>query len=86
MSCEDCKNMASVPQAVYEYNMEYYKRTSMWQMIIIIILIFALVGSNAGWLWYESQFEDMEVTQENTDGYNNYIGNDGDILNGEADD
>lgn len=25
-----------------------------------------------------------EITQENTDGYNNYIGNDGDITNGET--
>ena len=26
------------------------------------------------------------ITQENADGYNNYIGNDGDIVNGNADD
>ena len=28
--------------------------------------------------------EETTITQENTDGYNNYIGNDGDITNGEA--
>jgi hypothetical protein len=47
-----------------------------------------LVASNVGWLIYESQFESTEttITQENTDGYNNYIGNDGDIINGQTDD
>jgi hypothetical protein len=53
-----------------------------------IILIVLLVASNVGWLIYESQFESTEttITQENTDGYNNYIGNDGDIINGQTDD
>lgn len=32
--------------------------------IVIIILIVALIGSNAGWIWYESQYEDVVVTQE----------------------
>ena len=52
------------------------------------MLIIALIGTNAGWLYYESQFEDVvttEIVQENADGYNNYIGNDGDIVNGETD-
>lgn len=30
--------------------------------------------------------ETTEVIQENTDGYNNYVGNDGDIINGKAND
>jgi len=55
--------------------------------ILIVILVCFLVGTNAGWLIYESQFEvvETEITQENQDGYNNYIGNDGDIYNGETD-
>ena len=32
--------------------------------IVIIILIVALLGTNAGWIWYESQYEDVVVTQE----------------------
>jgi hypothetical protein len=56
---------------------------------VIVLLIVLLVGSNIGWLVYNSQFEVVEestvITQENADGYNNYIGNDGDIVNGETD-
>ena len=47
-----------------------------------------LVGTNAAWLYYDSQLETVEkweITQENDGGYNNYIGNDGDIVNGKAD-
>ena len=29
--------------------------------------------------------EETEITQDNKDGYNNYIGNNGDINNGKAD-
>ena len=32
--------------------------------VLCIILIIALLGTNAGWLWYESQFEYYEITQE----------------------
>jgi hypothetical protein len=55
--------------------------------IIIIVLILALVGSNLAWVIYENQFatEQIEVTQENDRGFNSYIGNDGDIYNGETD-
>lgn len=30
--------------------------------ILIIILIVLLFGTNAGWIWYENQFVDMETT------------------------
>lgn len=53
--------------------------------ITTIILIVLLVASNVGWLIYESQFTDYEITQESETGTNNYIGNDGDISYGEAD-
>ena len=55
--------------------------------VALIIVIIALLGTNIGWIYYESQWEvvETEVTQENDNGYNNYIGNDGSIDNGEAD-
>lgn len=52
-----------------------------------MLLIIMLVGTNAMWIYYEAQWEVVEtteVTQDNNGGYNNYIGNDGDINNGEA--
>lgn len=88
--CNNCgtdKAPASVPFAVYESAMAQIK-SLIW---VIVLLVLLLVGSNVGWLIYESQFEVVEettetvITQENADGYNNYIGNDGDIDNGEAD-
>ena len=50
---------------------------------VIIILIVSLVGTNLAWVIYENQFVDYSetVTQENEDGVNNYIGEDGIILN-----
>ena len=87
-SCGTDKAPASVPFAVYESAMAQIK-SLIW---VIVLLVLLLVGTNAGWLVYESQFEVVEETvtettikQENADGYNNYIGNDGDIVNGKTD-
>jgi hypothetical protein len=44
-------------------------------------VIVALLATNGAWLYWESQWEDVVVTQENEDGYNNYLGNDGYITN-----
>jgi len=47
---------------------------------IIILLIALLFGSNAAWIWYESQFADEVITQEveqNADnGINRFVGGD----------
>ena len=77
-----------------EQNISYYahegmlarmERVNHRQFVVIIILIVCLVASNLAWVLYETSFEEVTVTQENTDGFNNYIGNDGDIVNGETD-
>lgn len=73
---------------VHEKTMSMVERTIRRLWITIILLIILLVGSNVAWLIYESQFEYFEtttVTQDNENGYNNYIGNDGDITNGTTD-
>lgn len=46
--------------------------------LITFILLCCCVG---GFIWYESSYEDVVVTQENSDGVNNYVGNDGSIYN-----
>lgn len=76
----------TIPYIVYEGEMARSERKHKRDFVIILILIISLVLSNAGWIYYESQWETISVTQENEDGYNNYIGNDGDIYNGETDD
>lgn len=84
MEQED-KNV-SVPYVVHEGAMARLERVVKRLWIIVILLIILLVGTNGAWIWYESQYieQTIEVTQENADGYNNYIGNDGDINNGET--
>ena len=82
---------ASVPYVVHESAMSRAERHTKALVWVIVLLIVLLVGSNGAWLWYENQFEVIEettttITQDNADGYNNYIGNDGDIVNGEAND
>ena len=56
--------------------------------ILAIVLVLLLVATNGAWIWYESQWDVVHttVTQENGEGINNFIGNDGDIIYGTADD
>ena len=88
-NCSNCKNEnvnpEAVPYIVHESAMARAERSAKRLWAVVILLIVLLVGSNGAWLWYESQFETVETTeviQENADGYNNYVGNDGDIING----
>lgn len=70
-----------IPYIAFESATARQERTIKRVWILCIILIVALIGTNAGWIYWESQWEDVVITQENADGYNNYIGNDGDITN-----
>ena len=84
------ENSLKIPFAAHESAMARAKRHTKSLIWVIVLLIVLLVGTNAGWLIYNSQFEVVEetttaITQDNADGYNNYIGNDGDIVNGKAD-
>lgn len=91
-NCETCKKAQnapeSVPYIVHESSMARMERQIKRLWITILTLIFLLVGSNCAWLWWNNQWETVEkweITQKNDGGYNNYIGNDGDIVNGETD-
>jgi len=54
------------------------------QFWIIIILIVGLIVSNGIWIWYINQFDfNSETTTLDGNGVNNYIGNDGEINNGD---
>ena len=84
------ENSLTIPFAAHESAMARAERHIKALVWVIVLLIVLLVGTNAGWLIYNSQFEVVEettatITQDNADGYNNYIGNDGDIVNGKAD-
>ena len=70
--------------------LEDYKKANKRQFIIILVIL-VMWFCTIGYLLYVlndiSSVETTEtITQENADGYNNYIGNDGDITNGKAND
>ena len=57
------------------------------RQFIIILVILGMWFATIGYLVYilnDIGTETTEVTQENSDGNNNFIGNDGDITNGES--
>lgn len=79
MSCKEIENSVSLAT---ELLMEVKKQTRRWFIAFIICLIL-LFGSNMVWLyaWNQYEFTSCEINSE--DGGNaNYIGNDGDIMNG----
>lgn len=51
-----------VDYLVYEQSQVRSDRVNRRSFIIIIVLIVALVGTNAGWIYYENQFTDVTTT------------------------
>ena len=82
--CESCKSKnpqaKDVPYIVHEAELARAERSFKRLWAAIILLIVLLVGTNAGWIWFESQFEysqtTQEVTQESNHGDNSFIGGD----------
>ena len=93
MDCETCKEKRrviaqtpkDVPYIVHEGDVARLERVIKRMGVLVLSLIILLFASNAAWIWYESQFEEIRIEQDNERGYNNFIGNDGDIYNGETD-
>lgn len=82
--------MKDIPYIVFESEMARLERIIKKQFVLIIVAVVFLVGTNACWLWYESQFEEVttttqEVTQDvdSGDGGDAVI-NDGVHINGES--
>ena len=57
------ENQASVPYFVHEAEMARQERTVKRLWILCIIMFLALVITNGGWVYYESQFEDVVTTE-----------------------
>ena len=93
MNCENCEacktkqEAESIPFIAHESVVATLERTIKRLWILALALIFLLVGTNAIWIWNESQFEDVVITQDVAqdaeNGTNNFIG--GDLI-GETDD
>jgi hypothetical protein len=87
--CDECKRCAMnddmtnvvMSSADWQRNEQRHLRREKRFVAIIVLLIILLVGSNIGWLVYESQFEtveswEQEVVQEADNGENHFIGGD----------
>ena len=93
MDCETCKEKRKVvvqtpkdvPYIVHEGAVARLERVIKRMWVLVLSLIILLFVSNAAWIWYESHSEEVRIEQDNESGYNNFIGNDGDIYNGETD-
>ena len=87
-TCKNCKDNEQIPeQSKNELAFAFIERTVKRQWIALIIALFMLFASNAAWLYawmqYDYVSEEIIVEQDAQDGGNaNYIGNDGDIVNG----
>ena len=84
-SCKTDKAPASVPYVVHESAMARAERQTKSLVWVIVLLIVLLVGTNVGWLWYESTMETVvettetifeDVVQESAEGSNNIVGGD----------
>ena len=88
MACNNCKENEQIPhhskeELAFAFSERMVKR--LW--IALIICICFIFVSNAAWLYawmqYDYSSEEIIVEQDAQDGGNaNYIGNDGDIVNG----
>ena len=90
-NCETCKGKEahapeSVPYIVHESSMARMERQIKRLWIAVIVAVVLLFASSAiftyAWLQYDYSSEEI-VTVDGKDGIANYIGNDGDIVNGE---
>ena len=85
--CKSCKSKdqpsETVPYIVHEGTMARAEIMIKRLWITILLLIVLLVGTNGLWIWYESQFQyyqtTQEVTQESDYGDNSFIGGDVDV-------
>ena len=93
-NCETCKGKdahapESVPYIVHESSMARMERQIKRLWIALIASVVLLFSSSAiftwAWMQYDYSSEEVIVDVNSDDGGNaNYIGNDGDIVNGES--
>lgn len=53
-----------IPFIAFESATSRQERTIKRLWILCLVLIIALLGTNAGWLYYETSFDEVSVTQE----------------------
>lgn len=53
-----------IPYIAFESATSRQERTIKRLWILCLVLIIALLGTNAGWIYWEKQFEEVVVTQD----------------------
>lgn len=56
--------MNNISMYAHEGSLARMERANVRLIALCFLLILALIGSNAGWLYYESQFDDKVTTIE----------------------
>ena len=83
MDCSSCREKRAdpVPYIVHESDMARQERTIKRLWIALVMAILLLVGTNALWVYYESQFVEESWSYEaNTDGGGTAVANgDGEV-------
>ena len=89
-TCNNCGTgeMAVMPIAQHEKDQNRLMDIIKSLIAVVLVLIVLLVGSNIAWIIYENSFEKVITTEEiivdaDDNGNANYIGQDGNIYNGE---
>ena len=79
------QDMKDVPYIVFETELARLERIIRRMFVLAVVSIVLLVGTNAYWLYYESQFEEVEttVTQDLNSEDGDAIINDGVHINGD---
>ena len=54
----------TIPDYAHESEVARQERHIKRLWILCIIIFAALIATNAGWIWYESQWEDQVITQD----------------------
>lgn len=84
------KEINDIKKESFAYELLQDQRKQNKRLFIIWIITFvsflALLGYTIYLLNDTGVIEETQITQDNKDGYNNYIGNNGDINNGKAND
>jgi hypothetical protein len=79
-------NPDSVPFIVHESALARMERQLKRVWIALLVSIGVLLATNAIWIWYISQYDFVSYTvSSGGGGHASYIGNDGNIYNGESD-
>jgi len=80
---ENINEVATIPYFAHESEMARLERQLKRLWIVLIMTIVFLVASNAAWIYYESQMEEVTITAEQTaDGQSNNYAIGGDFIGG----